>query len=138
MALNTQVSSAAAAAEANALAALLNAGFIDIYDGTQPASADSTITTQTKGVRLTFSASAFGLSSNGALTANSITSGTALNTIAASWFRCLKSDGSTAVLDGTVGTTSANLLLPTVTINAGVTVSCSSFQHTVQRATAGL
>ena len=138
MALNTQVSNAAAAAEANAFAALLNSGFIDIYDGAQPATADTAITTQVKGVRLTFGATAFAASTNGTLTANAITSGTASASITAAWFRCLKADGTTVVMDGTVGTATSNLILPTVTISSGVTVSCSSFTHAVQRATAGL
>ena len=138
MALNTQVSNAAAAAEANAFATLLNGGFIDIYDGAQPATADTAIVAQVKGVRLTFGATAFANSTNGALTANAITSGTASATITASWFRCLKSDGTTVVMDGTVGTATSNLILPTVSINSGVTVACSSFTHTVNRATSGL
>lgn len=138
MALNTQVSNIAASAEANALATLLNSGFIDIYDGAQPATADTAIVAQVKGVRLTFNATAFGTSTTGALTANAITSGTASATITATWFRCLKTDGTTVVMDGTVGTTASNLILPTVSISSGVTVSCSSFTHTVNKATSGL
>ena len=126
MPLNTQVSNASAAAEANAFAALLNGGFIDIYDGAQPATADTALGAQVKGVRLTFGATAFGTSTNGVLTANAITSGTASATITAAWFRALKSDGVTVVMDGTVGTATSNLILPTVAINSGVTVSCSS------------
>ena len=138
MALNTQVANVAAAAEANAFAALLNSGFIDIYDGAQPANADTALGAQVKLVRLTFGATAFGTSTTGALTANAITSGTASATGTAAWFRCLKTDGTTVVMDGTVGMTAANLILPTVAISSGVTVSCSSFAHTVNKATAGL
>ena len=138
MALNTQVSDTAAAAEANALGPLLNAGFIDIYDGAQPANANTAVSTQVKGVRLTFGATAFATSTNGVLTANAITSGTATATITAAWFRALKSDGTTVVMDGTVGTATSNLILPTTAISSGVTVSCSSFTHTIQKATSGL
>jgi hypothetical protein len=46
MPLNTQLTNAAVNAEANALAALLNGGFIDIYDGTQPASVLAAVHTQ--------------------------------------------------------------------------------------------
>jgi hypothetical protein len=41
-------------------------------------------------------------------------------------------------MDGSVGTSASNLILPTTTITAGQTVSCSSFVHTIQQATAGL
>ena len=138
MPLNTQVSNSTAAAEANAFGALLNSGFIDIYDGAQPSTADTAIAAQVKGVRLTFNATAFATSTNGALTANAITSGVASATITATWFRCLKSDGVTVVMDGTVGTSASNLILPTVAISSGVTVGCSAFTHTINKATAGL
>ena len=139
MPLNTQVSNSAAAAEANAFGALLNGGFIDIYDGAQPATADTAVAAQVKGVRLTLNATAFATSTNGVLTANAITSGVASATInPATWFRCLKSDGTTVVMDGTVGTSAANIILPSVAINSGVTVGCSAFTHTINKATAGL
>ena len=138
MPFNTQVSNVAAAAEANAFAKLLNGGFIDIYDGVQPATAETAITGQIKGVRLTFGSPAFGASTDGTLTSNAITPGTATARIVATWFRCLKADGVTVVMDGTVSTSSANLVLPAVLIDSGVVVSCSSFTHTVNRAASGL
>lgn len=41
MAKNTQLSNAAVNAEADALSALLNTGYLRIYSGTQPATADT-------------------------------------------------------------------------------------------------
>ncbi len=50
-----------------------------IYDGSQPASPDTAITTQNKLAELTCSASAFaGAASGGVLTANSITAANAI------------------------------------------------------------
>lgn len=46
MAKNTQLSNLAVNTEADALGALLNSGLLRIYDGTQPATADTAITTQ--------------------------------------------------------------------------------------------
>jgi len=137
MAKNTQLAVATANAEANALAALLNNGFIKIYDGTQPATADTALGAQVNLVTLTFGATAFGGASGAVITANAITGAVAGASGTASWFRALKSDGTTAVMDGSVGTATANLILSTVSISSGVTVNCSSFTHTVALATAG-
>lgn len=131
MALNLNLSNAAANAEANALAALLNTGYLRIYDGTQPATADTAITTQTLLAELRFGATAFGSASAGVITANSITSATATATSTATWARCFESDGTTTVMDFSVGTSTANLILTTTSIVSGSTVAVSSFIHTV-------
>lgn len=131
------MSNAAVNAEATALSALFNSGYIDIYDGTQPASADTAVSTQNKLVRLTFGATAFGAPANGVLTANAITGGTATASGTAGWFRVVKSDGTTVIMDGSVGTASANIVLSTTTITSGITVNCDSFVHTIQKSAAG-
>lgn len=41
-------------------------------------------------------------------------------------------------MDGTVGTTDANLILNSTAIQSGAQVSVTSFTHTVQKATSGL
>lgn len=139
MALNSQMSNAAVNAEADALAPLLNTGYLRIYDGTQPATADTAITTQVLLAELRFNATAFPAAVNGVLTANAITSDASANASGtASWFRALKSDGTTVIMDGSVGTATSNLVLSTTTITITQTVACSSFVHTVQKATAGL
>jgi hypothetical protein len=137
MALNTQLTNLAVNTEANALAPLLNGGFIDIYDGAQPATGDTPISTQTLLVSLTFAATAFGSAVNGVLTANAIGSGTAVATSTAAWFRCYESDHATAVFDGSVGTSNANCIIPSTAIATGIVVSCLSFTHTVAKSTTG-
>ena len=138
MALNTQLANATANTGANAEAALFNGGFLDIYDGAQPATADTAIGAQVKLVRLTFSSPAFAPAATGVLIANPITQGIASATGTAGWYRVLKADGTTVIADGSVGTTSSfNIQLPTVVIAAGVTVSISSYVHTVAKAAAG-
>ena len=139
MALNTQLSNNTVNAGADAEAVLFNSGFIDIYDGVQPATADTALIAQVKLARLTFSASAFPSAVNGVLTANAITAGTGLANGTAAWFRVLKSDGVTTILDGTVGTTASfNLQLPTTTISSGLSISCLSYVHSVAKSASGL
>jgi hypothetical protein len=137
MAKNTQLTNAAVNAEADALAALCNSGYIDILDGTQAATADTAIGAQVVLVSLTFGATAFGAASAGVITANSIGAGTAGNSGTASWFRIYKSDHTTVVFDGTADTSSANLILPTTTITAGQSITATSFTHTVAKSTSG-
>jgi len=80
---------------------------------------------------LTFGNPAFGASVAGVATANAITGDTtADNTGTATWFRALKSDGTTVIFDGSVGTSGANLNLNSVAISAGAAVSVSSFSYT--------
>lgn len=139
MSLNTQLSNLSVNTEANALAALLNSGFIDVMDGAQPLTADTALSGQNVLATLTLSATAFVGASAGVLTANAITAGVAGNTGTATWFRAYQSNYTTVVMDGTVGViiNQSNLVLSTTAITSGTTVTCSSFQHTVAKATAG-
>jgi hypothetical protein len=130
MALTTQISAAARNAMIDALAALLNGGYLDIYDGTQPAGPGTAITSQVKLARLTLAATAFGASASGVATANAVTGANALATGTATWFRALKTDGTTAVLDGSVGTAGCNLNLSTASIISGGAVACSAWTLT--------
>jgi hypothetical protein len=123
--------------EGDALAALMNSGTIVIYDGTQPATGDTALSGNNVLVTLTFGATAFGASSAGVITANAITSGVAGASGTASWFRIFETGGSTKVMDGTVGTGTHNLVLPTTTITSGQTITCSSFTHTIAKSTSG-
>jgi len=136
MAKNTQKTNLAVNTEADALAALLNSGLIRIYDGTQPATGDTAITTQNLLVTLTLNATAFPAAVAGVLTANAITSGTAGASGTATWARILTS-GATAVFDGSVATTDANIVLNSVAISSGASVACTSLTITLAKSTAG-
>ena len=119
-------------AAVNAVTALLNSGFIAIYTGGQPALDGGLTGTQL--VEMTFGATAFPAStaSGGTVTAtaSAITNGTASNTGTAGYFALLKSDNSTVVATGSVGTSGADLNLSTLSIVSGAVVSCSSFSIT--------
>jgi hypothetical protein len=46
-----------------------------------------------------------------------------------SWYRTLRSDGTSAVFDGTVGTADCDLTLATAAIVAGAVISVVSFSY---------
>lgn len=102
-----------------------NSGVLRIYSGTQPATGGTATTILAE---LTMNATSFPSASGGVLTANAITQdSSANNSGTATWFRLLKSDGTTIVLDGTVGTSGADLNLVTTTLVATQPVQVSSF-----------
>jgi hypothetical protein len=87
MAHNPKLTNLGANSAADAVTALANSGFIKVYDGAQPATADTAITTQVLLATLTFGATAFGSAVAGVATANSITSDSAADaTGTAAWF----------------------------------------------------
>lgn len=134
MANNLKMSNQSVNTEANALATQFNSGYLRIYDGTQPATADTAITTQVLLAELIFNATAFGSAAAGVITANAITDDSAANaTGTATWFRALKSDGTTILMDGSVGTTGSDMNLNSTAIQINATVSITSFVHTVTK-----
>ena len=120
--------------QADALSDLADNGYLRIYDGTQPATADTAITTQVLLAELRFNATAAPAASNGVLTFNAITQdSSANNTGTASWFRALKSDGTTVLFDGAVGTSGSDMNIATTSIVAGAIVGVTSFVYTVSK-----
>jgi hypothetical protein len=131
MALNPKRSNVAANAACDAMALLLASGYLRIYSGTQPATADTALSGNTLLAELRFGATAFGAAVAGVATANAITAdASADNTGTATFFRCLKSDGTTVVYDGSVGTSAADLILNTVSIVAAANVSVTALTLT--------
>jgi hypothetical protein len=105
-------------------------GFLLIYSGTVPASA-ATAATGTLLASLPCSNPFAPAPSGGVLTASAITSATAAATGTAGYFRiCTSSAGTTCVLQGTVGTSGADLNLNSTSISSGQTVSVTSFAIT--------
>ena len=132
MANNLKISSTAVNAQADALSDLLDNGYLRVYDGTQPANANTAITTQVLLAELRFNATAAPAASSGVLTMNSITQdSSADNTGTATWFRALKSDGSTVVFDGSVGTSGCDLNLGSTSITSGASVAVTSMTFAV-------
>lgn len=118
-------------AELDALAPLANNGYIRIYSGSIPATPE-TAASGTLLAELRFGATAFGAAASGVITANAITQdSSANNTGTAGYYRALQSDGTTALWDGTVGTSGADLNLNSTSINSGVIVQITSLTVTL-------
>lgn len=131
MALNPKLTNLGANTAADAVCVLANSGKLRIYDGSQPATADTAIGAQVLLAELTMNATAFGAAVAGVATANAITSDSSADaTGTASWFRLFKSDGTTALFDGSVGTAASNIVLNSVAIQVGAAVSVSAFTYT--------
>jgi hypothetical protein len=110
--------------EVTALVDAGTAGLLRIYDGTQPATGGTATTLLAE---LTFTDPSFPAASAGVLTASAITDDSSANaTGTATWFRVVDS-AAVFVFDGTVGTSGTDLILDSVSITAGQTVSVTSF-----------
>ena len=126
MASNLNYSNGTRNAQQQGLITFAGSGsIIRIYQGTQPANANTAISTQTLLVSLTIVGS-FGTDANGTITIGAVTSAQAVATGTAEFFRIVKSDGTTVVMDGSVGTSDADMILNTTAIANTQTVTISS------------
>lgn len=126
MALNSQYSITARNVALAALAALCDGGKLRVYDGAQPANGDTAVTTQNLLAEFTLATPSFGTPGSGSVAAASIAPVPAVRAGTASWFRVVKSDGTTVVMDGTLGTATSNLVLNAVAITLPSQVSVTS------------
>ena len=130
MALNPSVGVAYRNAECDATVAQCNNGSIRLYTGTRPATADTALSGNTLLVTCACSATAAPAASGGVATFNAITSAAAVATGTATFFRAMKSDGTSCVFQGEVGTSGADLNLNSTSIQSGATVAISSLTYT--------
>ena len=110
-------------------------GILRIYSGTRPANVAAAIS-GTLLAECVCNASAFAAAaSGGVLTANAIADDSSANASGtASHYRLFRSDGTTAVIDGDVSTSGADLNLDNTSINSGQVVSITSFTITAGNA----
>ncbi len=102
-----------------------NAALLRIYDGSRPATGGAATTLLAE---LTCGTPFAAAAVNGVLTLGAITQDSSANaTGTATWFRIVKSDGTTHVMDGNVGTSGSDLNLTTTSITATQPVSVTSF-----------
>lgn len=110
----------------NAIDAGAGAGLLRIYDGSRPATGGTATTLLAE---LTLS-DPCGSVTNGVLTFSAITQDSSANaTGTATWFRIVTSAGA-HVLDGSVGTSGADLNLTTTSITSGQPVQVTSLVFT--------
>lgn len=103
------------------------AGVIGIYDGTQPATADTALSSNTLLALLTYSSTSYGAASAGVITANAITDDSSADaTGTATFARISTQSAGTDIFDCDVGTSGTTIILNTVSIVAGGTVSLTS------------
>ena len=138
MANNFKLSNLAASACAGdganlGLLPLLAGGKIVLRDGSQPADPDASATGNNYCSATPIALpSPAGTVSNGQITMGSITSGTCSYTGTPTWFRIYKSDGTTALADGTVGVSGCDMNFAAgVSFVSGGTISLSSFTLTI-------
>lgn len=139
MATDFVITNAVAQSMLNAYTAALDAGtagVINIYSGTVPADADTALSGNTLLAQLTYSGTSYpaatDLSPGARITANSITSDSSADaTGTATFFRELTQNAGTVVGQGTVGTSAADMILNTVSITSGSTVSITSATKTL-------
>lgn len=134
MASNLKVSQDCASTQANALVGgYTNGSIIHIYQGTQPATPETAITTQTLLASITLPSPAF-TQALGVMTANAITSVTIGVSGTAQFFRWTKSDNTTPIADGSIGTSGADMNLNSTALSSGATLAISSMTYTIPSA----
>lgn len=103
------------------------AGKIRVYTASQPANADTAISSQTLLVEFTCADPAFAAAASGvaAIDADPDLSATAAATGTAAWARVLDSDNN-VVFDGSVGTSGTDFIINTTSITSGQTVTLTT------------
>lgn len=137
---NTRMSTAAVNIQADTLAGSLNNGYLRIYDTEQPADGDVGVDNQEPLVELRFAAVAAAPAAGGVITFAPLIAGTAKRQGTAKWYRTLRANGSTTVMDGSVGIVEddPNLVLNSTTLYVGASVSVKNFTHTVNKSSEGV
>lgn len=107
-------------------AAIGTSGLLRIYDGTPPANADASLSSNNLLAELPLSSAFAAGAAAGVLTANSITADSSADATGTATFFRLVTSGGTAQVQGTVGTSGTDLVLNTASIVSGAQVSVSS------------
>ncbi len=115
----------------DAIRAEFNGAIMRVYGGTEPANIDTALSGNTLLASLTFGNPAFPVSSAGVLTANAITQDASADANGtATFFRVYKSDGTTPLMQGTIG---VEATINNSSIVLGGVVQCTSFTYTQPR-----
>lgn len=111
-----------------------NNGRIRVYNGTQPANGGGAITTQTLLMEFVLPADAFPAASGGVLTANAIPAVAAVASGIPTWYRLVKSDLTTILLDGDVGVAASpdnpDLVIDSASVTSGDVVAVVQYRIT--------
>jgi hypothetical protein len=115
-------------AQMDAITTFAGAGAkLRIYDGTRPATGGTATTLLAE---FTLGSPFAPAASSATLSPTLPSNATAAATGTATWFRVVKADGTTHVLDGSAGTSGTDLILNTTSITSGITVSVTAWSVT--------
>jgi len=101
-------------------------GLLRIYDGSQPANADTALDGQNQLAELALSATAMDAAADGEIDAASISDDEDADDTGTATWASLTTSAGVRVIDLSVGTSDADLVLNSVAIAAGATVSVTS------------
>lgn len=121
-AMTTKLNTAFQNVIADYIATYIGGGQLDVYSGSQPATANST---PTGTLLVTISTGSWNASSGGTATVLAASNGVAVASGTAGWGR-ISDAGLSAQADGTVGTSGANFTLNTVSIVSGNTITLTA------------
>jgi hypothetical protein len=128
------ITNAARNAAVDGITGLINAGtppgLLKIYAGTVPTDVNTSLGAATLLGTLTFSTTSFGASSSGTATAATITADSSADATGTATFFRITNAAGTAILQGTVGTSGADMNLNTTSIVTGATLSVTSMTIT--------
>lgn len=110
--------------------AIGTSGLLRIYSGTQPTNPDTALSGNTVLAELALSSTFAAGASSGVLTASTITADSSADATGTATFFSLLTSGGTRKVDGSVGTSGADLNLNTTSIVLGAQVSVSSLTIT--------
>lgn len=123
------LSQRAAHAQLNALASLIDGGYLRIYGGARPLSPDVVVGSQRILAELRFGRPAFFAAQDGVLFARDIEPDeSARLSDEATWYRVYAADGQTALVDGRIGTDNADLLVNRTTVEKAALVIVEEFR----------
>lgn len=140
MADTTTLSNAVAIAGCDAMVDMVDVGSgtakLRIYDGTQPTNPDVAITSQTLLAEIDLPNPAYGAAVDGnpggvaTLQGTPLTDSSADASGTASWFRIINRNGD-AVIDGSIGTSNASMIVGTTTVTSGAAFTVDSGTFTM-------
>lgn len=115
------------------IGSLANSGKLRIYNGPQPLSGGGGIGAAVLLAEFSMNTDAFPPAAGGVITANPITAAVGLADGNATWYRLLKNDGTTTLIDGSVGLEVDNpdVIIDDVAIAIGEAVAVVSFSITM-------
>lgn len=102
----------AANCQLDAVADLLDDGFLRVYAGERPSSPDVPVKSQTMLAEMRFGTPAFKPADNGVLRAAQMKNDpSAASSGKPTWYRAFARDGKSAIIDGSVGTQDADMIV---------------------------